>query len=84
MPQSTMKRRLLVSTSRQEPVTSPAAPRNVSRISFSLGARAAAGPMRGYAVCSMPSIVLATLNSRYSHAALGLRCLRSRMLRDSA
>jgi radical SAM superfamily enzyme YgiQ (UPF0313 family) len=27
----------------------------------------------------MPSIVLATLNSRYSHASLGLRCLRANL-----
>ncbi|HSQ09876.1 MAG TPA: cobalamin B12-binding domain-containing protein, partial [Burkholderiaceae bacterium] len=32
----------------------------------------------------MPSIVLATLNARYAHASLGLRCLRANMgeLRD--
>src|SRR5512135_1253713 len=29
--------------------------------------------------CSMASIVLSTLNSRYSHAALGLRCLRANL-----
>jgi radical SAM superfamily enzyme YgiQ (UPF0313 family) len=34
----------------------------------------------------MPSIVLSTLNSRYSHAALGLRCLRANLgaLRDES
>jgi len=34
----------------------------------------------------MPAIVLATLNARYSHASLGLRCLRANLggLRDEA
>ncbi|MBS1162637.1 MAG: B12-binding radical protein [Burkholderiaceae bacterium] len=34
----------------------------------------------------MPSIVLATLNARYAHASLGLRCLRANLgaLRDEA
>jgi radical SAM superfamily enzyme YgiQ (UPF0313 family) len=34
----------------------------------------------------MPSIVLATLNARYSHASLGLRCLRANLgaLRDDS
>ncbi len=37
-------------------------------------------------LCAMPSIVLATLNTRHSHAALGLRYLRANLgsLRDSS
>src|SRR5512135_754574 len=36
--------------------------------------------------CAMASIVLSTLNSRYSHASLGLRCLRANLgaLRDDS
>src|SRR5512144_1701645 len=36
--------------------------------------------------CAMASIVLATLNTRYSHASLGLRCLRANLggLRDAS
>ncbi|MFO0315406.1 MAG: hypothetical protein ACK50S_00765, partial [bacterium] len=35
---------------------------------------------------AMPAIVLTTLNARYSHASLGLRCLRANLgeLRESS
>ena len=95
MPQSIRKRVPADSTSRQDPVTSPAAPKNVSRKMSAPVDRTRMQSMRPGGVRRRPRRnaypcrragyrLLTTLNARYVHASLGLRYLRANLgeLRD--